>query len=176
MKQKKNKTKKTKTKKSTVTLTAGPGGVSSSTWAQMLRIFSRWEKSCSTITTRVRSDRPAQGSSILLALPLVLVLAAPPSSSPAQGFRMHLGATAEKMMDKLLFLSEDFERTVVLDSRIRSNLMHITHQQANCHRAEVHPGVQRDPVETRQRRVKTGPCWPFPLSEFSAQDLEQMRW
>lgn len=51
----------------------------------------------------------------------------------------------------------------------------ITHQQADCQKAKVHPGVQRDPVETRQRRVGRGPCWPFPLSESSAQCQVQMR-
>lgn len=60
----------------------------------MLRIFSRWEKSCSNIATRERSDSAAQGSSILFAPPLGFVLPLLPSSSPAQGLRMHLGATA----------------------------------------------------------------------------------
>lgn len=78
----------------TFALTAGPGGLSSSTWAQMLRTFRRWEKSCSTMATKVRSDRPAQGSSILLMFPLAFVLPLLPSSSKAQGFRMHLRATA----------------------------------------------------------------------------------
>lgn len=63
------------------------------------------------MVTRLRSDRPAQGSSILLAPPLVFVLPLLPSSSPAQGFRMHLGATAGKMImlinNRLLLLSED---------------------------------------------------------------------
>lgn len=76
-----------------VTLAGGPGGVSSSTWAQMLRTFNMWEKSCSTMVTMERSDRAAQGSSNLFVPPLLLPL--PPSSSPAKGFRMHLGATAE---------------------------------------------------------------------------------
>lgn len=67
----------------------------------MLRTFKRWEKSCSTIATRVRSDRPAQGSSILLMPPLVFVLPLLPSSSPVQGFRMHLGAMAGEMIKTL---------------------------------------------------------------------------
>lgn len=58
------------------------------------------------MATRVRSDRPAQGSSILLVPPLVLVLPLLPSSSPAQGFRMHLGATAGKMIKRLVNQSQ----------------------------------------------------------------------
>lgn len=84
--------------KNRVTLTGGPGGVSSSTWAQMLRTFRRWENSCSTIATNARSDKAAQGSSILWVPPLVLVLLLLLSSSAAQGFRRHLGATAEIMI------------------------------------------------------------------------------
>lgn len=88
-----------------VTLAAGPGGVSSSTWAQMLRIFNKWEKSCSSIATRERSDSAAQGSSILFGPPLGFVLPLLPSSSPAQGLRMHLGATAiNSNKNKLLIL------------------------------------------------------------------------
>lgn len=78
------------------TFIAGPGGVSSNTWAQMLRTFSRWEKSCSTMTTRERSDSAAQGSSNLLGPPLLVPLL--PSSSPTQGLRIHLGATAENII------------------------------------------------------------------------------
>lgn len=85
-----------------LTLTAGPGGVSSSTWAQMLSTLSRWEKSCSSMATRERSDSAAQGSSILLGPPLVLVLPLLPSSSPVHGLRMHLGATAANMNDSLV--------------------------------------------------------------------------
>lgn len=54
--------------------------------------------------------------------------------------------------------------------------MHITHQQVDCQKAKVHPGVQRDPVETRQRRARGGPCWPFPPSKSAAQCLKQKRW
>lgn len=53
--------------------------------------------------------------------------------------------------------------------------MHTTYQRADCQKVKVHPGVQRDPVETKQRRVRRGPCWPFPLSKSSAQHLVWMR-
>ena len=75
-----------------VTLTAGPGGVSSSTWAQMLRILRRCEKRCSTRATRGRSPRAAQGSSTFRGAAGAGLL----SSSPAQGLRMHLGAAARE--------------------------------------------------------------------------------
>lgn len=50
----------------------------------------------------------------------------------------------------------------------------ITHQQADCQKARVRPGVLRDPVETRQRRVRRGSCWPFLLLDSSAQYLVRM--
>lgn len=53
------------------------------------------------MATKVRSDSPAQGSSILFVLPLVFALLLP-SSSPAQGFRIHLGATAGNKIKKLV--------------------------------------------------------------------------
>lgn len=129
----------------------------------MLRTFSRWENSCSTMTTKERSDSAGQGSSILFGAPLVFP--PPPSSSPAQGLRKHLGATAR---NKASSCSCSY-------NRIMKNVQ-ITHQQAGCQKAKVHLGVLRDPEGTRRRRAGRAPCWPFLQSESSALSRVQMSW
>lgn len=70
-----------------VTFTAGPGATSSRTCAQMLMTFSRWEKSCSTMGTRVRSPRAGHTSSCLVAAALA-------SSSEVHELLRDLGALA----------------------------------------------------------------------------------
>lgn len=137
------------------TLTGGPGGVSSSTWVQMLRTFRRWENSCSTIATNARSDKAAQGSSTLCVPPLLFVLLLLLSSSPAQGFRRHLGATAAIVKARAYQLQFTVRSHECMNRHFKNVLT--THQQADCHKAKVRPGVQRDPMETRQRRVKRAP-------------------
>lgn len=62
-----------------------------------------------------------------------------------------------------------------MNSTVRGYFMHVIYQQADSQKAKVHPDVPRDPVETRRRRVRRGPCWPFLLLESSAQCLVQMR-
>lgn len=146
--------------------------MSSSTWEQMFRTFRRWENSCSTNTTTERSDSAAQGSSTLFG-PVLLFVLLLLSSSPFQGLRMHLGATAANVYEHT--------HTYILENPVNIRLQIlffplITYQRADCQRTKVHLDVQTDPVETRQRRVRTGPCWSYPQSESSALNLRMKSW
>lgn len=130
----------------------------------MLRIFRRWENSCSTMTTKERSDSAGQGSSILFRAPLMFPLL--PSSSPVQGLRKHLGATAR---NKTSSCNCSY-------NRIMKSGLQITHRQSGCQKAKVHLDELRDPEETRRRRVRRAPCWQLLQTECVAQSRVQMRW
>lgn len=130
----------------------------------MLRTFSKCENSCSTMTTKERSDSAGQGSSILFGVPLMFPPL--PSSSPAQGLRKHLGATAR---NKTMSCSCNY-------NIIMKNCLQITHRQAGCQKAKVHLDELRDPEETRRRRVRRAPCWQLLQSECVARSRVKMRW